>query len=564
MMGGGGAALGLLAPGIAPARASVAYGTINNFDTVNDTGVECHGFEIEFEDIHSADITYTYSWNHYGTPKITEDNSNPLHPKVRVRYESAKNPDGTWAAYTSIPSGPIAPTQGHQFTDPTVNFGGEHFGAGYRGTPTSITYHWLIDGGGVLSLGPAVNIATPTFTYNPPAAAAPAQVQAVIVPPPLPAPDPLEFGGASWVKEIRTTTHNNNEVRLRDLVSDDPEDPNDKNWRNGEPDEVEVEWQILQIDHNSANGGPNGELVGAPENLNHGDEVITRRYEFYQYAGPLDPETGEALGASVGPDGIHGVGAYSDTVVVGNFFGSQMSAFDNELPVGLIDHLPDGAIDEFYATRAMVIAAVPFTATTTGVLPAGLTFNEATGELSGAPTVSGIFTFTVRLTATNNPVLMKSYTFAIAAAGEELPPHSTVDTSASPLDSGTTTGGGFYTNNTTATVTATPGAGFAFANWTDNGKVVSSSSSYSFTNLVNRSLVATFVSMPALSIFLLQPGTLALTWPTNYPSWTLQENPDLGSANWVPVPDAITVVETNNRVSLSPVTGSRYFRLSNP
>ena len=29
------------------AQASVAYGSINNFDVVNDTGVPCHGFEIE-------------------------------------------------------------------------------------------------------------------------------------------------------------------------------------------------------------------------------------------------------------------------------------------------------------------------------------------------------------------------------------------------------------------------------------------------------------------------------------------------------------------------------------
>jgi hypothetical protein len=178
------AGVGSLLLGVTSARAGVAYGTINNFDTVNDTGVTCHGFEIEMDDIHSTDITYTYSWNHYGTPKISEDNTDPLHPKVRVRYESAKNPDGTWAAYTAIPSGPIAPTQGHQFTDPSVNFGGEHFGAGYRGTPSSVSHHWLIDNGSVLVLGPAVNIATPTFTYNPPAAAVPAQVQAAIVPPP--------------------------------------------------------------------------------------------------------------------------------------------------------------------------------------------------------------------------------------------------------------------------------------------------------------------------------------------------------------------------------------------
>ena len=77
------------------AQASVAYGSLNNFDTVNDTGHECHGFEIEIEDVHSRDITYTYDYNHYGAPRITEDLSNPLHSVVRIRYEAKKNPDGS-------------------------------------------------------------------------------------------------------------------------------------------------------------------------------------------------------------------------------------------------------------------------------------------------------------------------------------------------------------------------------------------------------------------------------------------------------------------------------------
>ena len=562
-LAGGLAALCLLALGTGSVQAGVAYGTINNFDTVNDTGVECHGFEIEIEDIRSADITYTYSWNHYGTPRITEDNSNPLRPRVRIRYESAKNADGTWAAYTAIPSGPILPTDGHQFTNPNINFGGEHFGAGYRGSPTNITYHWLIDdGAGALVLGPAVNVATPVFTYFAPAQGVPAQVEALIRPPP--APPLLEFSPASWVKEIRTTSHNNTEVRLRDLVTDDPHDPDDKNWRNGEPDEVETEWQILQTDYNREGGGRNGKLQGAPEDLNNGDEIITRRYEFYKYVGPIDAETGEAMAENFGPDGIHGTGDYTNTVIVGEFFGSQMSAFDNELPVGLIDHLPDGEVDVVFATRTMVIAAVPFEVTITGALPDGLSFNAANGELLGTPTVSGIFTFGLRVTATNNTVQSKTYTLAIAATGEALPPHSTVDTTASPLDSGTTTGGGFYTNNTTATVTATPAAGFAFANWTDNGEAVSHSASYTFTNLVNRSLIANFVPMPPLSFSQPQPGTLTFTWPTNFSTLGLQQNANLGTACWVAVPNAVTVVGTNNVVSLSPLTGNRFFRLLRP
>jgi len=164
---------------IPSAQASTAYGTVNNFDCVNDTGVEAHGFDIELDDVHSKDITYTYDYNHYGVPSIAEDTTSvPGHTKVLVHYAAAKTAGG-WSAYTAIPAGPIPPTQGHQFTNPSINFGGEHFGVGYYGAPTAVKYNWLIDdGAGNLVHGPPVYVATPTFVYNPPAAAAPAFVQA--------------------------------------------------------------------------------------------------------------------------------------------------------------------------------------------------------------------------------------------------------------------------------------------------------------------------------------------------------------------------------------------------
>ena len=159
------------------ARASVAYGSINNFDTVNDTSNVCHGFEIELDDIHSTDITYTYDYNHYGTPQITEftsSDSQGLHTNVIVRYEAVWTNTG-WSAYTAVPTNTIPPTQGHAFTNPSLNFGGEHFGVGYRNSPTKVYYYWLTNSGSTLVRGPQVNVSTPVFT-----APAPAQVVPVI------------------------------------------------------------------------------------------------------------------------------------------------------------------------------------------------------------------------------------------------------------------------------------------------------------------------------------------------------------------------------------------------
>lgn len=557
----------------APA-ATNAWGSINNFDCVNDNGVECHGFEIEIDNCRSRDITYTYNWNHYGTPAIVEDTADPLHPKVVIRYASARNPDGSWAAHTAVPSGPILPTDGHQFTDPSVNFGGEHFGVGCSVASTNISYHWLVDNGsGGLVRGTAVMVSTPSFSYFPPAGGVPAQVQAVIQPPPPPAAPVLEFGVASWVKEIRTTSHNDREVRLRNLVSDDPDDPNDPNWRNGEPDEVEVEWQLLQTEFNKLQGGANGELVGAPEGLPDGDEIVTRRYEFYRYTGPLDNETGEAMADRVAPDGVHGVGIktingedvdLSTVEVVGEFVGSQMAAFDAEVLIGLVDHVQDAVRGEPYPVRTLIIAGNnPFSATYWGVVPDGMALDTDVGELAGTPSTSGVFRFTLQAQVGTNAPVRKTYILTVAEPGEELPPRSTVDTLPSPLEGGSTEGDSSYTNGTTATVTATPAPGFSFIDWRDNGKVVSRSSSYTFTNIVNRSLVASFTPAPILHVWD-GPDSVVLSWSTNFGSWALQETSVISSGIWASSLWPVQVIGDQKQATVSPLTGGYFYRLIGP
>lgn len=484
-----------------PAHASIAYGSINNFDTVNDTGDKCHGFEIEIDDAHSTDITYTYDYNHYGVPKIREDDTVPAHPVVFVRYASAKNADGTWAAYTAVPAGPISPTDGHQFINPSVNFGGEHFGVGIAGAHTAIKYNWLKDDGvGNLIYAGAVIISTPVFTYYPAVGAVAAQVQAEIAPPPeVPV---LEFGAASWVKETKTSSHNNKKVDLRDLVSDDPKDPNFKNWKNGEPDEVEVEWQLSQTDFLPGNGGGgNGKLKGAAEKLPKGDEVITRRYDFYKYVGPIDPETGEALASTVGADGVHGIDIYANTVIVGDYVGAQMAGFDAAGKIGLIDHVQDGEINSKYADRSIVIAGTaPIVTTQTGSLPDGMSFNTATGVLSGTPTVTGTFTFTIHSTDAAGGDVSKTFNLTINDVGVDPLPHILVTSKALPAIDGSTSGDGKYDTGTLVTLTATANPGYAFSNWTDGGAIISTSASYSFIAGVNRDVVANFIPANAVTV----------------------------------------------------------------
>ena len=441
-----------------PVFASTAYGSLSNFDTVNDTGSVCHGFEIELDDIHLKDVGYTYDWNHYGAPKITEDNTDPLHPKVFVRYESSKKPDGTWAAYTAVPVNPIAPTNGHACTNPSVNEGCEHFGVGYYGAPTVVKYHWLVDdGAGNLALGPAVNVGMPSYTYNPPVPAnpalniqaQPAQVVAEIPAPENEIPPGKKFGEPVWVKVIKTSINNANDIALRDLINDDKNGDLLPDWQNAEPSQVETEWKLLQH-NNDPNKVVKAALAGQPAALDGSDVDpnkvnvnINRRYEFFNYVADditvnpnitdgssRDGETGEAMCDAVDPTNnpaslkyLHGDSSTASVevtdpngdpyfinctkrILVGEFLGSQMAAFDPVAGFGIIDHLQPGLPGQVYMRKVVIGGDAPYSIqVTNGALPEGISFEadpninaKSTGILKGTPTTAGIYSFGITVT----------------------------------------------------------------------------------------------------------------------------------------------------------------------
>lgn len=69
----------------------------------------------------------------------------------------------------------------------------------------------------------------------------------------------------------------------------------------------------------------------------------------------------------------------------------------------------------------------------------------------------------------------------------------TISATINPSTGGTITGSGVYDYGSSVLVVATPNNGYKFVSWTENGNIVSTSSSYSFTVTNNRNLVANFI-----------------------------------------------------------------------
>lgn len=94
-----------------------------------------------------------------------------------------------------------------------------------------------------------------------------------------------------------------------------------------------------------------------------------------------------------------------------------------------------------------------------------------------------------------------------------LPNMYTIDVASDPAHGGDVSGGGYYEDGASVTITASPKAGFRFLEWIENGSQVSTDASYTFTVNGNRKLTAVFepVSKPTFHIELsaTQGGTVS-------------------------------------------------------
>ena len=421
----------LLATGIRPGLAQTTFGALSNFDCFNDTGQPVHGFEIELDGLTSADVLYTFGapWNRYGDPVKVD-----FAGGVYVRYLSSYDPVGkSFIQTTPMAPAVITPTGGHSCFAAAMGAaydtsGCEHFGVSTSGNPTNTVYRWLVEDsvhpGNLIPAGTRVNIPAPVWNVVPQPAAPPA-VQAVIA---AEAPEAgKQFGDAKWVKTFVTQLPK--AVELDHMVTDDPAVPQDAA-------EIEVEWKLLQ---SKAGGGPNDEELNEVA-MGAGNEAVMRRYEFYEYTGPFDAESGEAMADAVAADGLHGVGSVtfndhidpntgewvtatvdlSTVVVVGNYIGAQMAQVDLNPPAPggpmtlAASVLPDGQFDLAYHAQLVSGGTPPYTMTLVkGSVPPGLDFFD-TGKLAGVVTAkSGKKKFTVQITDTANTTLSGQFEVTI-------------------------------------------------------------------------------------------------------------------------------------------------------
>ncbi|MCR8558681.1 DUF3494 domain-containing protein [Mucilaginibacter sp. BJC16-A38] len=99
-------------------------------------------------------------------------------------------------------------------------------------------------------------------------------------------------------------------------------------------------------------------------------------------------------------------------------------------------------------------------------------------------------TITSAVTDTLHTAMVSNYSWTFTTIPQ-------ITLASNPVIGGTTDGAGTFAQASVATVTATPNTGYTFTNWTDNGVIVSTSSSYQFTMAGNRALVANFKVIPA-------------------------------------------------------------------
>ena len=312
-------ALGLCAtPPLVQAQTATIYGTLGNFDVVNNTGEDACGFQAEIEGMPPGWPVGYFPVQRYGVPVVEDYISASGQSGRRVIYKSKD-----CSVNKTIAHPPGTPFGGSCYMWNSVTYptsGCEHFGIHYSiaGNPT-VTYRWLVNDpatpGAYVPHDPPIQIATPYYFIQP----APVGLPQVIPPPPVvvavipaPPPPPARFGEPHWMKTfVRQLPR---EVTLDELITENPTTvPMD-------PALIETNWEVLQAAPPGFTDAQRrrGQTTKGKA-LDPTTRTVVRRFETYAYTGPRNALTNEALCADL----ICAVPAAGE---IGDFVSANMAA----------------------------------------------------------------------------------------------------------------------------------------------------------------------------------------------------------------------------------------------
>jgi len=455
------------------------FGTPSNFDAMNDTGQDVHGFEVELQGITPADLSGVWTASRYPHTILTTATG-------IVIYYASPYVNGQYTTTTIVPAS-FTPTLGHSCVLGAIP-GCEHFGyyfSYYSRQPTATINHWLVDdpqnpGTLIAAPGQVVQIPRPVVILIPPAqpAAAPAIAFEIPVEPPPPPPIPkpeLQYGVPKWVKVLKNEVPRN--VVVDDLLEDNPVVPVDDN-----PAQVETPWALLQYNPHSPNSG----IMHSQANLGQGAKAVVRKYEFYKYSGPVDPATGQAL---CGGDGLCTAPLAGE---LGDYIGTQMAAANVGQSSVTVTRTGTGSgtvtgTSINCGSSCTAQLALGTAETLTAKTASNSTFNGWTGDCVGTQ-----LTCTFNISGENN--VQANFVAAVATGGGgggggtsgfkisiSLNGKGTVTTN--PTASS-------YPSGTIVTLTATPGAGQPWIGWA--GDCTGTSTTCTLTMNANKSVTANF------------------------------------------------------------------------
>jgi hypothetical protein len=280
----------LFAAPLLQAQTATIYGSLANFDVVNNTGQDACGFEVEIEGVPAGHPIGSFDAQRYGAPTVV-DYVTPAG--VTGRRMTHRSPD--CGLIKTAPHAPGTPFGGSCYSWNTATYaaaGCEHFGVRYSWPNSKVTYRWLVrtaTAGVYTPLDPPVPIASPVYSVQPPAVANAAPVVVAVIP--APPPPPARFGEPTWMKTyVRQLAR---QVTLDELITENPlVVPMDAA-------QLETNWELMQSDPPGEGGRRNRGQSRKGSTLDPTTRTVVRRFETYAYTGPRDALTNEALCADL-------------------------------------------------------------------------------------------------------------------------------------------------------------------------------------------------------------------------------------------------------------------------